>query len=62
MDTYMRLLLSSGFSGGFTTFSAFALENVQMFQEGRYITLILYVLASLIIGFAAVGIGLYLTK
>ena len=62
MDTNMRMLLMTGFCGGFTTFSAFSLENVQMWQNGNYITLSLYILSSIILGFAAVGFGLYLTK
>jgi CrcB protein len=62
MDTNMRLLLMTGFCGGLTTFSAFSLESMQMWQDGNYITLISYVLASIIAGFAAVGFGLFLTR
>lgn len=62
LDANMRLLLMAGFCGGFTTFSAFSLENMQMLQNGNYTTLILYTLTSIVVGFAAVGIGLFLTK
>jgi CrcB protein len=33
-DTY-RLLMATGFCGGFTTFSAFAYESMAYWQEGR---------------------------
>jgi len=62
VDTSLRLLMMTGFCGGFTTFSAFSLENMQMWQNGNYITLSLYILGSIVLGFAAVGIGLYFTK
>ena len=42
----MRLLLVTGFLGGFTTFSAFSLESALMWQRGDYPTLALYVTAS----------------
>jgi CrcB protein len=62
MDANVKAALIAGFCGGFTTFSAFSLENLQMYQAGNYTGLVLYVLASLITGFAAVWIGLIWTN
>lgn len=52
------LLLLTGLLGGFTTFSAFSLEAVTLWQRGAQSAAALYVLASLSLSIAATIAGL----
>ena len=53
----LRLLLIVGFCGGFTTFSAFSSESLQLYEAGNYLMLTLYITASLLLGIIAVWGG-----
>lgn len=55
-------LLGAGVLGGFTTFSAFSLETVQLIERGDWGLALGYVLASVIGSVAALAIGLASVK
>jgi fluoride exporter len=57
-----RLFLAVGICGGFTTFSAFAYNNLTMLREGVYGQFILNVGGSLIFGLLAVYLGMIAAK
>ena len=62
MTPELRVFLAVGFCGGFTTFSAFAYENIVMLQEKDYFTFAIYSVLSFVVCLAATFIGLTLTK
>ena len=58
----LRLFLATGFCGGFTTFSSFAYENIQLLQDKDFLTFAAYSGLSFVLGLLAAFIGLSLTK
>lgn len=56
----MKLLLITGFCGGFTTFSAFSIDNISLFNSGYLLQFFLYMAGSVLIGIAATLLGMYL--
>jgi fluoride exporter len=57
----VRLLLTTGLCGGFTTFSTFMGENYSMVRGGQFATLALYLAISIAAGFTLYAAGYWLT-
>jgi CrcB protein len=57
-----RILLTTGFCGGFTTFSTFSYESLRLMQDGEYLYLAAYVFVSVFVGLAATYIGITLVR
>ena len=57
VSTETQALVTTGFLGGLTTFSAFAAEVVQMAERGAWIAAVLYPALSVVLGITAVRVG-----
>jgi len=53
-----RALLTTGFCGGYTTFSTFSYETVTLVQDGDYRRAAMYVLVSVVVSLVATFVGI----
>ena len=58
----VRLFLTTGVVGGFTTFSAFSLETVMLYERGQWALAVVYVVSSIVLSVGALVAGLLLIR
>lgn len=62
LSSNIRIALTTGFFGSFTTFSALSIETVFLFQHGYLFSGIIYIFISLLGGWLMVYLGLLFGK
>jgi fluoride exporter len=62
IDPLWRLLVATGFVGAYTTFSTFAYETNRLAEAGATGWALVNVIGSVVAGFAAVRLGVFLAR
>ena len=62
INQHLRLFVTTGVLGGFTTFSAFSLDSALLIERHAYAQVAIYVLVSVLVSLVAVFAGLALFR
>ncbi len=62
MTMEWRLFLITGICGGYTTFSSYSLDSINLLRHGNYTYFFVYVLGSVIVGLLATVAGASLVR
>lgn len=62
IDPELRLFLTVGICGGFTTFSTFSAESFYLLRDGQYLWFLSYTLLSVTLCILAVSLGFLISK
>lgn len=58
----VRMFLAVGVCGGFTTFSTFSLDTVNLMRDGEYLYVTIYIFASVLLSILATLSGIWIIK
>lgn len=62
LPQHLRLFLTTGILGGFTTFSAFSLEVALLYERGDLAGSAIYIIASVVLSVAALFAGMAIVR
>jgi CrcB protein len=62
IDSNIRLMLTVGFCGGFTTFSTFINENFNLIENDNFVVSAIYIGLSVVLGFIGVWLGAWVIR
>ena len=57
-----RLFVTTGLLGGYTTFSAFSLDAMLLYERGEVLTALVYVVGSVVLSILGLAFGLYAVR
>ena len=62
LNTHLRPFFLVGFLGGYTTFSAFSLDAVNLWERGDVTASIVYILTSVLVSLLALLLGFFVSR